>query len=146
MPTLRFTLDGKPAVIDTDNLLLSELEVLEDYAGVDLDELNAAASLRKIRFLGHLLWLTRLHEIAEERSITLREAAAENPRDAFDVGVGELQVEVVSAPKDPSPGTPRTRTPRTGSSKPRAHSAKNASSGSGRSPSSSDSPRGTSTG
>lgn len=146
MPALRFTIGGKAAVIDTDNLMLSELEVLEEFAGVDIDELNAAASLKKVRFLGHLLWLLKLHETAEERSISLREAAGVFPRDGFDLPVGELQVEAVEAPKGPSRATPRTRSPRTGSSKPRARSAKSGSSGSALSPSTSDSLPGTSSG
>lgn len=146
MPALRLTIDGEQTVIDTDNLMLSELEVLEEHAGVDLGELGTAASLKKVRFLGHLLWLHKLHQIAEAKQVPLHEAALLMPRDSFDVAVGGLEVEVINAPKDPSPGTPKTRTPRAASSKPRKRTAKSASSGSGRSPSTSGSAPGTSSG
>lgn len=147
MPALRITLEGRESVVDLDNLMLSELEVLEEHAGVDLAQLNDAASLKKVRFIGHMLWLITLRQVMAAEGITLAEAAIKNPRDQFDVGTGSIGMELVDAPKSSAATrTPTTRTPPTGSSRPRKRSAAKGSAKSAASPSTSTSGRGKSTG
>jgi hypothetical protein len=135
MPALRITLDGQEHVVDLDNLMLSELEVLEEHAGVDLQALNNTASMKSIRFVGHFLWLVKLRREAAEQDITLVEAALKSPRSGFDVAVGGLSMELVDGPKDQTARTTATRTPPAGSSRPRKRSAKSASARSASSPS-----------
>lgn len=134
MPTLAITIEGRESVLDTDNLMLSELEVLEEHAGVDLATLGDAASLKSMRMVGHLLWILKLRELAADQSVPLTKAAVLLPRDAFDIAVGGLEVRTITAPKDPSPSTRATRTRQPASKSPRARSAKSAASKSGGSP------------
>jgi hypothetical protein len=137
MPALRITVDGHESLIDLDGLMLSELEVLEEHAGVDLQQLNDSASLGKVRFIGHMLWLADLRRAVEKQGITLMEAALKSPRDRFDVGVGSIRMELVDDPKSAGPtGTPITRTRPTGSSAPRRRSATSVSARSDGSPNS----------
>lgn len=136
MPALRINVDGKESLIDLDNLMLSEIEVLEEHAGVDLTQLSDMGSLKKVRFVGHLLWLAHLRTIAASEQISLHKAALLHPRDDFDISVADLAVELVDAPKSSAgPRTRTTRTPRTGSSAPRKRSAKKPAPGVERSPS-----------
>lgn len=146
MPTLKVTIGERETVIDTNALMLSELEVLEEFADVDVEQLNSAASLRKVRFVGHLLWLADLRRLAAEQQMPLREAALKHPRDRFDVNTADLSIELVELPKDPPAATTLTRTPPTGSRGPRARSASSGSPRSARSPKSSPSGPGKSTG
>lgn len=140
MPALHIVLEDQESILDLDNLMLSELEVLEEHAGIDLEQLNDEASLRKVRFLGHLLWLVKLRRIAAEQQIPLSKAALVLPRSDFDVPAGSVEAKWVAAPKDrPATRTRTTRTPPTGSSRPRKLSAKNASGKSAASPKSSTS-------
>lgn len=138
MPLLRFTIGDTSSDLDTDNLLLSEAEVLEEHAGLDVEALASVGSLKKVRTMGHFLWLLRLREIAAEQHVALAQAAASCPRADFDIALGSLSVEVVTPADPPVPTrTPRTRTPPGGSSRPRARSGKNASAKSAASPKSS---------
>lgn len=147
MPALRITLDGQESVLDLENLMLSELEVLEEHAGIDLAQLNDAASLKKVRFIGHMLWLITLRQVAAAEGISLAEAAIKNPRDRFDVGTGSIGMELVEDPKSPAATrTPTTRSRPAGSRKPRKPSATKGSAKSAASPSTSASGPGRSTG
>lgn len=140
MPLLRFTIGDRVSDLDTDNLLLSEAEVLEEHAGLDVEALADAASLKKIRVMGHFLWLLELRRIAAEQQVPLHKAAVICPRDSYDISLGALTVEAVN-PLDPpeQARTPETRTPPTGSSRPRAHTGKSATGRSAGSPKSSES-------
>lgn len=124
MPRLAITIEDRETILDTDNLMLQELEVLEEHAGVDIDTLNDAASLKSIRMIANLLWIVRLRTVAAEQSIPIVQAAALCPRDTFDVAVGTLNIRTVTAPKDHQAATTTTRTRRTASRTPRAQSAK----------------------
>lgn len=124
MPQLAITIEGTESILDTDNLMLSELEVLEEYAGVDVQMLNDKKSLESMRMIGHLLWLVQLRAYAARNSVPLTEAAKLHPRAEFDVAVGTLSIRTVPVPKDPSVGTTATRSRRPASSKPRGRSAK----------------------
>jgi hypothetical protein len=147
MPALKIDIGETQHLVDLDGLMLSELEILEEHAGVNAEDLNDLASLRKFRFIGHILWLIKLREAAAAEGIALREAALKHPRDQFDISTGSLRMELVGAPKSSAgPRTPTTRMPRTGSSKPRARSAKTASAKSAASPRSSASGPGSSSG
>lgn len=138
MPVLRFTVGGKSDDLDTDNFLLSEAEVLEEHAGMDVEALADAGALKKVRTMGHFLWLLKLRQIAAEQQVPLAKAAVMCPRDDFDVPLGSLVVEEVKAVDPPVPTrTPRTRTPPGGSSRPRKRTAKSATPKSAASPTSS---------
>lgn len=123
---LRITLFGDTQLIDPENLMLSEAEILEEFAGIDVDQLTDKGSLKKMRFIGHLLWLVNVRAMAADKQISLREAAGACPRDQFDVPLGHLVIEEVKAAA-PKAATPATRTPPTGSSRPRKRSTKSAS-------------------
>lgn len=120
---LRITMDGEVRQIDPQNLLLSEAEILEEFAGVDVEQLASGASLKKMRMVGHLLWIVKLRQVAADKQISLREAAAACPRDQFDISLGNLVIEEVKAAAPKETRTPTTRTPRTASSRPRKPSA-----------------------
>lgn len=134
MPTLAITIEGRESVLDTDNLMLSELEVLEEHAGIDLATLGNVESLKSMRMIGHLLWLLKLRELAAEKSVPITKAAVLLPRDGFDVAVGGIAVRTITGPKDPSPSTRTTRSRPPASKSPRARSAKSAAPKSGGSP------------
>jgi len=119
MTIARITVDGETTVMDLSRFMLSEAEILEEQAGIDIQQLKDLASLENLKMLGALLWLSKLRTIAAEQTISVRAAAQQHPRADFDVNLAAIEVDI-SEPANPTGGPtsgPTNRTPRAASSK-----------------------------
>jgi hypothetical protein len=137
MPVIRMTSEGTVYDVDVTRLTLGEAIVLQEHTGLDMEGLGDLTTGRNLPAMGAVMWLMRLRQITAEQQCTTKVAAGSCPHDRFvdTLDIISMTVEVLEDPKAPAARTRTTRTPPTGSSRPRKRTKAAASGGSELSPS-----------
>lgn len=126
--TVKLVIDDGEYDLDLSKFMLSEGIALEDEWGLSTTEFatSVMSGNPKLRVVGAMVWLVKVRALAAAEGITFAEAAKRLPVATFDTNLSALRIEAAAETENPTRGvtrTPKTRTTRATSAKPRAKTA-----------------------
>lgn len=125
MSAVKLVIDDEVFDLDLSRFMLSEGIALEDEWGLSTAQFAAAVTSGNppLRVVGAMVWLVKVRAAAAAEGIGFAEAAKRFPVASFDTNLTALRIDADEVPANPTPGvtpTPKTRTTRATSAKPRS--------------------------